>query len=503
MKNWLPRVPRILIIDDILGNSSQARKLLCRKCHLTDVTEVFSETIPETYTSTKSERLEPGEIRKKDYYKVEVVFCSGQNKQRENSLEAVFSILDVTKTSDWDWALVLVDMNFMHGSELEPDIFGPKIVESIVENNPVQHLNSKNYATDIPIIMMTALTELNEIKEQVRHYACGYLPSSSLMDASVSEEDASQKIRKTIEEYGYLEDIGPLKVVDRERLIGRSIRFLDMLRKARRYGRLLRNRQVLILGETGTGKSALAKFLYEQILITADLDVRDIQYFKYQASAGSSEHEQGNLFGNWKGAFTDATSSVPGLAELSHNGVLFIDEIGNWAKDSQTHVLEFFAPELGKMRTVRRLGNFPTEKADIKQANDSLGKLQLEYDHSIQVQSTLITATNEPLKNVFRDKQTHFRSDLFARLIEFIPAIEIPPLRERNDDMELLFQYAMSEVSKIIEFEDVDLPVLDSSAVKKLKESDWPGNLRELFSKALIALEFAKDWGVVTDKNLV
>jgi two-component system response regulator AtoC len=197
---------------------------------------------------------------------------------------------------------------------------------------------------------------------------------------------------------------------------------------------------ILLLGETGTGKGLLAKLIHNNSFnnTTAFVDVL--------CTAIPESLLESELFGHEKGAFTSAQNRKIGLFEIAENGTLFLDEIGDLSLNLQAKLLRVI-----EKKVIRRLGGIS----------------------DIPVNARIISATNRNLVDMISDNT--FRSDLFYRLNTV--SIEIPPLREREDDLLLLLnnfvaEYNMQFAKKITKIDD-DLEdfILNYS---------WPGNVREL-----------------------
>jgi DNA-binding NtrC family response regulator len=195
---------------------------------------------------------------------------------------------------------------------------------------------------------------------------------------------------------------------------------------------------VLLEGETGTGKGVLAEALHQQSPIA------DGPFVVFDCSAVTPTLMESELFGHEKGAFTGATCSHVGVFEQAHGGTLFLDEIGELSLDLQPKLLR--ALEAHK---VRRLG----------------GTSFIPFD------ARFVGATNLNLQRLVA--QGKFRSDLFYRLA--VLHIHVPPLRERLEDLPLLFDH-FSRVLKV----HGDLRRLFPSLIPLLKGYHWPGNVREL-----------------------
>jgi DNA-binding NtrC family response regulator len=209
---------------------------------------------------------------------------------------------------------------------------------------------------------------------------------------------------------------------------------------------------VLILGETGTGKSMLARWLHAR-------SPRRTQPFVDLNCAGlSHELVESELFGHRRGAFTGAVGNKPGLLEVAHGGTLFLDELGDLSLSVQPKLLKVL--EEG---TFRRIGDVASRSADVR----------------------LIAATHRNLGAMVK-KET-FREDLLFRINTLV--FELPSLRERAPDIEELAGIILGELCKR---KGRPPPRLTADAAAILRSYRWPGNLRELRNVLDRALLFSK-----------
>ena len=197
---------------------------------------------------------------------------------------------------------------------------------------------------------------------------------------------------------------------------------------------------ILINGESGTGKELVARALHQN-------SSRSERAF-ITVNSGNLPPDllESNLFGHVKGAFTGAVYPKKGLFELADKGTIFFDEIGNIPLETQAKLLRVI-----QEREFMRLGGVETIKVDVR----------------------IIAATNVDLRRMM-DEGT-FREDLYYRL--HVITVQLPPLRERKDDIPLLVQHFLEKYG-----EENNKPGLEltAEALDLLVEYDWPGNVREL-----------------------
>jgi two-component system response regulator HydG len=197
---------------------------------------------------------------------------------------------------------------------------------------------------------------------------------------------------------------------------------------------------VLILGENGTGKELVARAIH------ANSPRRGNHFVPLNCAALSESILESELFGHEKGAFTGATQTRKGRFEYAHNGTLFLDEVGDLPAATQVKLLRVI--EYGE---VFRVGSNEPLKVDVR----------------------LLAATHKDLMALVREGK--FREDLYYRLK--VVTIELPPLRERLEDLPILVQSFLDEFSRQ---QGKKSPEITPAAMELLYNYDWPGNVREL-----------------------
>ncbi|MEQ8363891.1 MAG: sigma-54 dependent transcriptional regulator [Cyclobacteriaceae bacterium] len=197
---------------------------------------------------------------------------------------------------------------------------------------------------------------------------------------------------------------------------------------------------VLILGENGTGKELVARAIHRQSLR------KDKVFISVDLGGITESLFESELFGHVKGAFTDAKQDKPGRFEIASGGTLFLDEIGNLSLPLQSKLLTVL-----QQRKIQRVGS----------------------NKEISVDFRLICATNMPLYDMIYEKK--FRQDLLYRINTV--EIRVPPLRERQEDMDVLVQHFLEMYGKKYKRQGIKI---DKAIFAKLKKYPWPGNIREL-----------------------
>jgi len=212
---------------------------------------------------------------------------------------------------------------------------------------------------------------------------------------------------------------------------------------------------VLILGETGSGKGVLARWIHEHS------PRKEMPFVDINCSGLKGELLKTELFGHAKGAFTGAFNDRAGLIEDANDGTLFLDEIGDMDMDVQCQLLKSI-----EEKTYRRVGENKLRSSDFR----------------------LICATNRDLPKAV--KAGTFRTDLYYRINTLL--IELPPLRERRDDIGGLLNYMLTNMGYS------HFPV-SGTVVDKLTRYPWPGNVREFRNAVERALMFAQGEALTTE----
>ena len=192
---------------------------------------------------------------------------------------------------------------------------------------------------------------------------------------------------------------------------------------------------VLILGESGTGKELVATSIYENCLR------KNKPFIKLNCAAIPTELLESELFGHEKGAFTGATKFKPGKFDMANEGTLFLDEIGDMPLNLQSKILRII-----QEKEFYRVGGSNTIKVEVR----------------------FIASTNQNLEKLVQEGK--FREDLYYRLNVF--TLHLPPLRERKEDIPLLVDYFLQNLTKKVE--------ISSVALQMIMAYTWPGNIREL-----------------------
>ena len=313
----------------------------------------------------------------------------------------------------------------------------------------------KNFP-DLPIIFVSA-AGIDDVVRLMKEGAFWFLPKpidGKKLSALVTEAVSRSKLVKAkvgvaaspIVESGETE--GPKSTPP---LLGRSMAMRQVLAKVDRLAGLSEN--VLITGESGTGKSTLARYIHQKS------SMNEGEFVAVSCAAIPRDLLEAELFGHEKGAFTGAVGARVGRAEMADKGTLFLDEIGDMPLDLQPKLLTFL-----ENRTIQKLGSNDNKKVDVR----------------------IISATLRDLSSMCDSKE--FRSDLFFRLN--VMNLHIPPLRERREDIQDIASHILLKISQRRGAENF---TITEEAVSALRDYDWPGNVRELENVLERASAFCKE----------
>lgn len=348
-------------------------------------------------------------------------------------------ILETIKKNEFD--IVLLDMNFSSG--LNTGTEGLFWLREI-----------KKMDTDIIVIMITAYGEVNLAVNAMKDGATDFILKPWEDNKFIVTLKNALKLRESRKEIKSLKQTQQHLTGDINRsysnIIGSSDAMSEVFRKIKKVAKTDAN--ILLLGENGTGKELVAREIHrlslrqEKIFLGVDLGVLSESLFESE------------LFGHMKGSFTDAKEDRIGKFESATRGTIFLDEIGNLSLGMQAKLLSVL-----EKRTITKLGS----------------------NKEISVDVRVIAATNRDLKAMVRENL--FREDLLYRINTI--EIEIPPLRDRGDDIFKIADYYLDYYSN--KYNKLKLRI-DKEELLKLKKYNWPGNVRELrhtIEKAVILSE--------------
>jgi len=287
------------------------------------------------------------------------------------------------------------------------------------------------------ILMMTAHATIESAIEAMKLGALDYLQKPFEIDELLVVVRRALDHQRLRSEYRYLVNERD-EQFDHYGIIAGSRAMQEVIRRAELVSET--KSTVLITGETGTGKELVARAIHDRSA------QRDMPLIKVNCAAIPETLLESELFGHVRGAFTGATATKKGKFALADGGTIFLDEIGTMTPTLQSKLLRVL-----QEREIEPLGSERTERIDVR----------------------VIAATNRDLRQMVADGK--FQEDLFYRL-NVIP-IEIPPLRERRDDIPALVEHF---VRKHAQRTGRRIERLDESVLAALQQYDWPGNVREL-----------------------
>ncbi len=314
-----------------------------------------------------------------------------------------------------------------------PGMSGIEVLKHCKERNP-----------RVVVILITAYSSIESAIESIRSGASDYITKPfRMVELMLRLKEAFKKIR--IEEMNI--NLWKEKIKEFE-FIGKSEKVNEIKNKVKKVA--VTDSPVLILGESGTGKELIANLIHYNSKRTG-------KFIPVNCSAFPSELLESELFGYKKGAFTGADRDKDGLFKVANRGTLFLDEISTLPLGLQPKLL----------RAIQTMQFTP------------LGGTKPEH-----VEVRIISASNQDIESLVEGGE--FREDLYYRL-NVIP-IEIPPLRERKEDIPILVKHFMEKISKRL---NIKKKKLSKESMKTILEYDWKGNIRELENllERLIVLE--------------
>jgi DNA-binding NtrC family response regulator len=315
-------------------------------------------------------------------------------------------------------SIVLLDLRL-------PDMDGLEVLKALREKNPASE-----------VIVLTGHGSIDTALESVRLGASDYVVKPCPLDEleiriHKALERQALRSRASLLERGLTPpDLG-------SSFVGDSPAFHQLMRLIDRVAPS--DSTVLVTGETGSGKEMVAKLLH------ARSPRFGRPFVVVECAALQEELLQSELFGHERGAFTGADRTKPGLFEVAHGGTIFLDEIGEVSQATQVKLLRVLDTS-----TFRHVGGTKEIRVDVR----------------------ILAATNRDLAGLVR--QGLFREDLFYRLSTI--TVELPPLRERRADVDLLARHFVSLLNDRYGSRKTILP----ETLETMRKHDWPGNVREL-----------------------
>ncbi len=337
------------------------------------------------------------------------------------------SIPTLLKNNRYD--LILLDMNFTE--DVSSGKEGFFWLQKILEIDP-----------SIAVILITAYGDIDKAVQAVKAGATDFVlkpwKNEKLLTTVMSAMQLTDSKREVAELKETQKQINSDIDHHYRDIIGRSPSMINVFNTIEKVAATDAN--VLILGENGTGKEMIARALHRRSARHENV------FMNVDMGAISESLFESELFGYVKGAFTDAKEDKAGRFELANGGTLFLDEIGNLPISLQSKLLTVL-----QNRKVNRVGSAKSKEIDIR----------------------LVCATNQSLKEMVAEST--FRQDLLFRINTI--EIQLPPLRDRKEDIEALTNHFIKLYSKKYKKE---VNGCSKETITKLEKHSWPGNVREL-----------------------
>jgi DNA-binding NtrC family response regulator len=352
---------------------------------------------------------------------------------------------DVISCSDPREVAVLVnekDISVMVLDLLMPGMPGQKVLEATRENHP-----------EIPVIVATAVNDLDSAIDCMRHGAFDYVPKTAETGRLASSIRHALSIRELQRDYSALKDTLLAAKRPESAAFSGLVTADERMQSVMRYVETIAAspKPILIVGESGTGKELMAQAIHR-------LSGRHGPIVSLNISGFDDTMFSDNLFGHKRGAFTGADSDRGGLIERAEGGTLFLDEIGELSPVSQVKLLRLIEDKL----------YYPLG-ADLPKASSA----------------TIVTATNRDLRAA--SAASAFRLDLFYRLQTHL--VQLPPLRERPGDLHLLISHFVRQSAERL---GRGVPAIPDELIILLESYEFPGNVRELESMVFDAMSSLK-----------
>ena len=318
---------------------------------------------------------------------------------------------------------------------------------------------TKEFDNTIPVIVITAFADMGNIIRSMQHNAYDIFRKPFDIErfkSAVNNALASRRL-----DYNEIININEKKYEsDSENiLIGNSPAIYDLYKK---IGKVSSNRvSVLIQGESGTGKELVTRIIHQSGI------TKNKPFIAVNCSALTETLLESELFGHVKGSFTGATRNKKGKFELAEDGTIFLDEISEISHNLQVKLLRVI-----QEKEFEKVGG----------------------EETIPMKARLVVASNTSLADLV--KRGKFREDLYYRLNVF--SIEIPPLRQRKDDLPELTIHFLKKINREL---NKNVNIIPFDAMELLQNYDWTGNVRELENILMQAVILAK--GEVLEKGYI
>ncbi|NOX45944.1 MAG: sigma-54-dependent Fis family transcriptional regulator [Chlorobi bacterium] len=347
-----------------------------------------------------------------------------QNKYKVYKAGLPSAAFELLKKNEID--IVILDIKL-------PEMDGLSVLPRIKKDYP-----------DIEVIMISGHGDMSSVIEAMREGAADFFPKPfRLMDINLAIQRTARYLNLS-HKYKALEKNFSLISEEIQKQVGHNLigksdamqNVISMMAKVANVD----NTTVLITGDSGTGKELVARGIHY-------MSMRKKQFFhSVNCSAVPETLFESEFFGHKKGAFTGAVESKAGWFEIANNGSLFLDEIGDMPLSQQAKLLRVL-----EERSVSRVGSHDKINVDVR----------------------VIAASNQALEKMSYEKK--FRLDLYHRISTFV--IHLPPLRERKEDIPLIFKHFVDLYSERL---GKKIKTIEPEITKELVRYSFPGNIREL-----------------------
>jgi DNA-binding NtrC family response regulator len=346
----------------------------------------------------------------------------------------------IAKLADFAFDVIITDLRL-------PGIQGSAVIDAALDRYP-----------DIIAIVVTGYGTVKDAVEAIKRGAWDFVSKPFQIDELLHALEAALEQRRLKSENAYL-----------RAQLDERYRFEGLIGKSPAMKRLFQlletiaatNSTILITGETGTGKEVVARAIHH------NSPRKTHRFVALNCSAIPETLLEAEIFGHVRGAFTGAIGNREGRLEQAHRGTLFLDEVGTMSAALQMKLLRVL-----QEREFERVGDSKTTKVDVR----------------------VIAATNSDLLKMVADGT--FREDLYYRL-NVIP-VQIPPLRERRDDIPILVQHFLEKFRG----NRTTAVTVSQEAMRRLMSYAWPGNVRQLENAAERAIAFGGSRGQIEAADL-
>ena len=365
---------------------------------------------------------------------------------KQTLVKAGYSILTASSGEEGIKTLAISNVDLVLTDYMMPGMTGIEVLNIIKKNKPL-----------VPVIMLTGHGDVPLTIKAIQ------LGAADFIEKPIQPKELVEVIKRTLEIHEQALSISKpfsrdsRKVIEEAPLIGKVPAMREIFKN---IGRISLNRiSVLLNGETGTGKELIAKLIHHSGV------TREHPFIIINCSAINEDALYNEMFGYEKGALAGETENKKGKFELAGEGTIFLDEISNLSDNLQ-------------IKLFRVLQDLEFEKPGVSEP--------------LQLRARIIASSNKNLEQLIAEGR--FREELYYRIKVF--TIDLPPLRKRKDDIEELTQFFIQKYNRRLKKE---VNQVGDGFYEKIKNYNWPGNIRELENSILQAMIVCK--GNVLEKS--